>query len=250
MNKHGFCRFVLLVAVAIGLTACQGRRFEPSWLVNKLRVLAIQSDHPELRPTQTTTLRALVSSDKPVTYEWEWCPLDTRAENYFECALTQEEIDDLIASSVPDGFDPTLIPFEELNRGTEAEVPLAYPAPQPLLLGLCEGIRDAFEGEDVPEELSTAIPTLFCEDGLRVSIRMRVSTEDDEIVAAKRLNIWLASEQDQDVNPGVEEIQIRPHDPDDRGDLVAAGHDWVADTATGEWHTCLLYTSPSPRDED
>ena len=227
-----FFRTALLLGIVFGLSACQGRQFEPYWLVNKLRVLGIQSDLPELRPGDTTNIFVQSSFlTIPSVTNGEWCPFDTQPGNGFECPLTQEEL----LETVPDDIPAGLIQFEDFDRGTDPEMTLPYPAPQPILAALCQGLQDALSGDDVPDEIAAALPSFNCADGLDVSVRLKVSDGEDEIIASKRINLWLESDQDQDVNPVVEEMQIRLNDPDkDRATVLAAGHDWASDN---DWVT-------------
>ncbi len=252
-------RAVWIVAIiSLVATACQGRRFEPSWSISKFRLFGIKATPPELRPTQNTTLSALVDApnDGPVSYRWEWCPFRTSAANYYECPISQEELEEQITGNLPDDIPPELFAFPDFDRGSEPTAEFEYPFPQPLLVAFCEAInQQAAEVGEENEELAGALPTFDCDEKYDVSFRVIVRNSDqpvtDEIlenlgdqdpnevlVGSKKVSLWLGSENPQDMNPTLNAIEIRPKYTADYDTLRDAGHEWVdeIEDPEGDWY--------------
>lgn len=234
------------VIVAVALTACVGRRFEPSSVVSKFRVLGMQADPPELRPSDTTTVRLLTSvpDGAPLHYRWDWCPFTTSGGNYFACPISQEDL--------ADGGLP--FNFPDFDLGTEDHATLSYPIPQPILVAFCEAIAEAVADAADDSKYAAVVPQLSCAENYEISVRVIASidgpvtdamvanlADQDQskvIVASKRVSLWLDSENEQDINPRVEELQIRPLRLQDKALLLNAGHDWVAGINTAkDWAT-------------
>ena len=248
----------LAVAVSVALTACQGRRFEPSWSVSDFRVLGISAEPPEVRPGGSTTLRALTyAPDGEVSYRWEWCPFETSSSDLYACPLTHEELEAQIAENLPDNVPADLFSLPDFDLGTEPEVTLEYPLPQPLLLAFCEALKQqAAEALEGNEELAGALPTATCDEGYDVSVRLvarnaaEPATDEmlenlleqdpgEVIVASKKVTLWLQSENDQDLNPIHSGVEIRPKYEEDLEMLRDAGHEWVANIEDTEddWYS-------------
>ncbi len=220
--KHFFLLSLISFSVACG------ERFEPFSLVNSTRVMAIQSSEPEVRPGEETVLSALVfvPPGKDVTYAWDWCPFRTNAVDKFECPFTQEELIELISENLPDGTPMVNIPLEDFDLGSGQTATLKYPAPQPFLQAICNGIQEA--AVDAAEDLAINIPVVSCEDGYEISVRLVVTGNGKTETAAKRVNLWLGGEQPKDTNPKVSDIRIRPKE-EDKQTLIDAGHTWVSE---------------------
>lgn len=249
--------WVLVVAVST-LAACQGRRFEPSWSISKFRIMGIQAEPPEVRPGGATTLSALACApdDGPISYRWEWCPFQTFSNDLYACPITQEELEEQIEGSLPPGVPRELFEFPDFDLGTEPTATLPYPFPQPLLVAFCEALREQIaEAGEENEELAGALPTVNCEEGYDVSVRLVVRNDEDPatdemienfvdqdqnelILASKKVTLWLQSENEQDINPQFLGIEIRPRHEEDREELVAAGHEWVEsiDDFSEDWY--------------
>ncbi len=239
-------KYILLMVFVVLAGACQGERFEPFSLVNKVRILAVKSSSPELLPNKETELSALVYIPEGVnaTYKWEWCPFRTNAVDEFKCPLTKEELLDLIAKNAPDDGPMFNIPLEDFDLGTGEKATLKYPAPQIFLLAICQGIQNA--AKDAGEDLAINIPTIDCKDGYEISIRLTIEEKGKKHIASKRVNLWLGSQQTQDLNPKVREIRIRPKRRNKQM-LLDAGHDWVAEIEDFEkdWYV-LPEDEPTP----
>lgn len=114
------------------------RDLSPSWRVDKLRILAIQVDPPELAPGETASVRALlVDPDATVdSTVWSWC--DEATVSDFGCPVD------------PSVFSGDLTPQELLERGVIGIEPFWLPtitAQESWLDGL-QG-RDRLEGVNV-----------------------------------------------------------------------------------------------------
>jgi len=244
----------LWVVVAVLVLGCQGRRFEPAWSISKFRIMGIQAEPPEVRPNGATTLAAVsyAPDDGPVSYRWEWCPFQTIAADHYACPITQEELESQIADALPPGVPPGLFDFPDFDLGTEPTATLPYPFPQPLLVAFCEALRQAIaEAGEENEQLAGALPVVNCEEGYDVSVRLVVRNDEEPatdemlddlvaqdqnelIVASKKVTLWLASENEQDINPVHVGLEIRPRHSADVEMLIEAGHAWVDTLETGD----------------
>ncbi len=248
----------VLVIVALVGTACQGRRFEPAASVSKFRLLGVSAEPPEVRPGGATTLEALtfVPDDGPISYRWEWCPFTTSASDLYACPITQEEMEEALQAAADEGIPPQLLEFPPFDLGTEPTATLPYPFLQPVLVAFCEGIQAQLaEAAEENEALAGALPTFNCDETYDVSVRLVVRNSDepvtdeilenlveqpkeDVIVAKKRVALWLGSENEQDANPVITAVDIRPANEDDLDILRDAGHDWVdtIDDLDEDWY--------------
>lgn len=91
------------------------RDLPPQWQVDKLRILAIQADPPEIAPGGTATLSALLVDPDATTglTVWAWCDASTATD--FGCPLDPTRIDpggdreELFAQGIA-GIEPILAP--------------------------------------------------------------------------------------------------------------------------------------------
>jgi hypothetical protein len=140
--------------LALLLTACPigNNRFPkpvdltPGWLVDKLRVLAIRADPPEIRPGETATFEALVIDPDGTAGATIWiaCPPEDDDGVGFGCGLDgefdfTEATPDELAEAGFIGFEPVLQP--------------RFLAPPDTLDGLDE--REAAEGVYVLVQVAT-----------------------------------------------------------------------------------------------
>jgi len=127
----------------LGLSACvlnnnaypRPRDLSPGWRVDKLRLLAIQAEPPELAPGQTATLRALLIDPDDTVGTTVWVACDQEQSTDFGCPFD------------PSGLSQDLTP-EQLAElgviGVEPLFPPAYTATEDDLEGLNE--RERLEG--------------------------------------------------------------------------------------------------------
>jgi hypothetical protein len=112
-----------LIALTLATGACtlnadkypRPRDLSPGWRVDKLRILAIQSEPPEIAPGETAALRALlVDPDETIEATvWVWCPGEVATD--FGCPID------------PSAFDPDLTPEELAERGVIGVEPFWAP---------------------------------------------------------------------------------------------------------------------------
>ncbi len=258
-----------LLFVLLSTSLSCGPDFDPYWKVDRLRILGIQADPVIARPMEPTTLRAEVwAPDDPIDYQWSWCPLRLSAQDEYRCPI---DADDFAQWIDEDDFDDD--PFD---LGDESEATFTNPFEPDEVQAFCEAIQAAILDAAGDQALAEFLPGGDCSDGYEVSIRLAVSTDSKELVAAKRFRLWAGGDEPNE-NPSIEGIQFRPDDPDDAQRLAEdfdwpidpdAPHDehWVdsdLDTPLSvppdlalEWRTLidpdsvLTYTPPTPRGSD
>lgn len=237
-----------MVLAAAGLLGACTPEFDPFWRITDFRVLAIKSSEPQLRPGETATLEALTSSSEPIEYAWEWCPFRTSAGDRFECPFTRDELEEIIVEQsdgqIPEDFD---LPIPDFDLGNEAQAQLDYPGSEPLLRAYCESLQGFLT--DAPEALENLVPTVDCDRGFEITVRLVARSGDKEIVSGKRLAIWLEPRDgitpDQtNENPVVSAIEIRPRSESDARFLREEGIEWVVDPSAPKdtWWTPLADT--------
>lgn len=200
---------IALVCLAVGLVASAcGPEFAPYNEVSDFRVLAVRADIPWLAQGQVATLDALVytpSPDDEVTYQWSWCPFPTSSSDGNECALTQEELQEIVDEAVaqipdiPEGVTFQVPPFD---LGTEPSVQFPYPAPAPFIEGLCQQLQN----QDLPDFVS--LPD--CSKGLPVSVRLVAKSGDKEIITVKEVQLVYEPGGEQNQNPVINDVVAKP----------------------------------------
>lgn len=139
MSTPRLARSAWIATLALTLAGCpignnkyaKPKDLSPSWRIDKLRVLAVRADPPEILPGETATFTALVTDPdgESGAIVWLACPPDDNGGIGFGCSIdpsfdfTNATPDDLAAA----GF----IGFEPL-------IPAVYTAPADLLDGLDE----------------------------------------------------------------------------------------------------------------
>ncbi len=184
-------------AAVLCVAGCE-QSFDPYAEVRGLRVLAIGSTLPDVRPTETATIEALVTTD--ATYQWSWCPLPFSGPNEEECPISEVDLAALIASS---GSTAEAPPYD---LGTEAQIEFQHTIPPELLAGVCAQIA-----ESLPE----GIPAPPCDGLFSVSIRVVVTSGEQVIAATRELGLLYAEERQPNINPSIVggEISVRGAPP-------------------------------------
>ena len=202
------CAALLL---SLGTQLSCGEAFAPYWRIEKYRVMAIQSDPVLLKSGESATLSVLDydPQGRDVSYEWSWCPFRTSAQDNYTCPFTKEELIEQIRASAPDQSGPplnfgALLPDFEL--GSDPTASLRYPGNQQIINGLCESIQGFLAQQD--EGLAQQIGVTNCDRGYEVSIRLIARAGNEQIVTAKRLNLYTGGFDDNE-NPDVGGVQIR-----------------------------------------
>jgi hypothetical protein len=183
----------MIARITVALTALLGGcgdDFDPYYLVNGPRILAIGAEPPALLDGETAALSALVVAPDPAasfTYRWSWCPLPTNGAGNFACAVSEEQL-----GEVP-GFD--------LGAGATAE--LGYPGSRESVVALCESVR----ARGVPEfgvELS-------CDRSIPIQIKLEISDGVETVVGVKSVDLVLAAgdgDGDRNHNPSIGQMQV------------------------------------------
>jgi hypothetical protein len=203
--------FVLFGSVLFGAGAC-GPDFDPYWKVNKFRLLAVKADPVTLDEGDTASLSAAVydPGGDDIDYQWEWCPFRVSVQNRYECPVTVDQINEMVAEQAPEGQStPPPLPDDFFDLGDGAVAQFRYPLSREMIFGFCQSIVDsiAAAGEDSP--LGAQLPVIDCAEGFEVSIRLVVSTPDDEIVARKRLVLVTSPQTPINLNPDAVGMGIR-----------------------------------------
>lgn len=185
---HIFLMFCLL---GVSLLGCR-ESFDEETIIDKLRVLSIQSSVPEVLPGETFTVEALVVDDDlsegEITYSWELCAFLQGPRTGYAC-------------------EPTLTFFRSTTRVFE----VTYRSDlQPLIVQACE--RQAEAAEFVPE----GIPLPNCDEGFPAQVRLTVRQEatGEELTALKVVYFALAEEDPQgearNINPSIVGLRVDP----------------------------------------
>ncbi len=192
--------FLLTAGCVIGSGKYPRPRDLPtSTLVDRLRVLAVRSDPPEIRPGDTATFSALVVDPTGTipTVVWAACPPDQSSG--FGCAV------DL------GGFDPATADLATLQEagiiGIQPGFEPAYTAPQGLLDTLAEDERA--EGVNVTVQVAAFPPEAFQDADAELDFN---AVE----VAYKRLVVSEAETPNQNPDVGgftVDGGQVAPSEP-------------------------------------
>lgn len=135
------------------------------------RVLGIRATPPSLRPGESSTLDALVTSDA-TSYRWSWCPVPfgTAAE----CPVDEATLRAAIAAS-GSNVDPP--PYD---LGTAATARFEHVIDPAALAGFCAAIAE--------RELPEGVTPPRCNGEFDISVRATVAA-DTEIVAERKLGL-------------------------------------------------------------
>ena len=239
-------RISLCAAIAAaGVLSC-GPDFEPYWKINELRVMAIKADPAVAKPFEPVTLRPLIHApdDQPLEYDWSWCPFRVSAQDDFQCPVSDEELQGLLAElegseNSDDGSDSsTGVGDDFFDLGDQEEAIFVNPFEADEVRQFCETIRaEVIEQFDDPE-MAGFLPGGDCSDGYEITVRLQVSSEDDSVTASKRFLLWAGADQYNE-NPVIQDMQLRPYKESDLYKLrdqvqwpVSAGADhddqWVS----------------------
>jgi hypothetical protein len=230
--RHLASILVPVVLFASLLAGGCGPDFDPYWRVNTFRVLAIKAEPPTLGEGEQTTLSVLDHNPDgvEVDYRWQWCPMRASAQDRYECPLGVDEVNEMLREQAPEGQSvPELPPdFFELGEGPTAR--FDYPTSEAQVRAFCDAIVEAVleAGEDSP--LGERLPVLDCSRGFEISVRLVATSDDEEIVARKRLLLKTGPETPRNDNPRLTDIDIKLANPNDV-DKVIDQLPWVAHLA-------------------
>lgn len=171
---------------------CSGNEFAPYGRLTSLRVLAIRSEPVAPAPGESTTLSALLyvpRGQSEPELEWSWCPFAGSSADGYPCLVEERDLQQLTGALEPPALD--------LGTGSTVTFQNAFPAP--VLQGLCAGVL----GVDV-------IPN--CEGGFPVQIKLRVTTEEDEVMAVRKLRLRPDAETGSNTNPELQGVSVKVED--------------------------------------
>ena len=159
------------LACALVLTACSSD-FAPYSELDRLRILAVQSDPATPMPGETTVLSALAfapTGESP-SYHWSWCPVPAQASQSYACPLDQVAANQVF-SAVVDPSGGRVVP--SLDLGTSPTASLSNPFPVAALAALCA----------VGLESQGFAHALDCEGGYPIMVTVDVSTASSSLRA-------------------------------------------------------------------
>lgn len=183
------------------LVGCGGE-FDSFTQLDKLRILAMAADDPELQPGEVTQLRSLVRAEPDggqVSYHWDWCPLQGFSQNEYACPLTQQDLDEL-ASEL--GMEAP-----SLSLGDSAEVEFGYDFAG-LLQIYCQLTTQLQEQGELPD----GFEVLECDGQQEITLRLEVTQPDGgRVVAIKRMVLRYEAAQEPEAinqNPAISGVRV------------------------------------------
>lgn len=212
---------LLMLMAGAGLLACSADDFTPYKEIDRLRVLAVAADRPWLRPSETTTVSALVvqarDDEAPITYDWSWCPLTKGAEDGYECALRREDLQQQIDMTV----GPGLIEVPSFDLGSTSSVAFGFDLPAAFFEGACDALRS----QDIPGDF-VSLPD--CDGTFPITVRLEIADDDESVTAIKEIVlVYDDAINDVNRNPLIRDVRFfrtsdteTPIDPDDDGLVV------------------------------
>jgi hypothetical protein len=213
MNLH---HHLLVLATSVSLASCGafGDDDEPYEKLDKLRVLAMRSEPPDLSVGETATLSANVyePEERALNYEWSWCPSRADSAAAFECNISEDELQRAWTASGLDGSPPAY------DLGTDSEAQLTHVLTPALVTALCQA-------PTLDPRIEAA-----CFRGLEASIKLTVRSSEAELTAIKSVVLLLgdATDAERNTNPASDfDLTLRDRDGDlvvESGEPLQAGH--------------------------
>ena len=216
------------LALIAFLPACLSELPQPS-KIDKLRVLAVAADRPEVLPGETIELTALVVGEaaEDISYDWRACLLPEQGRGFFsggsESGASGGHSYSLESVGTCHGlaeFDPEAV--IDLGTGPSATLTL----PEDLLSDEVIGEVYGLGAADLPEIVLLALRMVA---GVNFTVSLRVKSGDEVVNAFKRINISLSPEPN--ANPTNAAFTLR------EGEEVYAGPEEGTPATPG---SCLL----------
>ena len=154
----------LLFALVCG---CAGEEFDPFNRLTSLRVLAIKSEPVTPGPGEATTLSSLLyvpEDQSEPELAWSWCPFPGSPDEGYPCETDEHSLGEL----------GEVLQLPPLELGTGATATLENTLDPEIASLFCQGEADA-----------SALP--YCDEGFPVQVKLRVKTDQDEVVAVRKL---------------------------------------------------------------
>jgi hypothetical protein len=171
----------------------------PSQL-DRLRVLAIAADPPDLVPGESATLSALVFTpeDRAVDYAWSWCPVEVEIDTELSCPIDEALWAELWASAGLAGDAPAY----DLGSAETAMIQPQFEADS--ALRLCQAINQLGQRAESAR--------IACVDGFEANVVLRARAGGDEEIAVKSVPFLPDGTPDEarNHNPGpLGEVSVR-----------------------------------------
>ena len=187
-----------LAVVLLFVAGCGGTYDDNDSVVDRLRVLGVQADPPEIAPGETTTLSALVAdprgNGRTISYEWSLCT-DYEASEDFELAC------DVDGNLLPLGTGETLewtAPLDSLTIANPLQAPILLevraggskhyalkrvlvsdnPSPEgnpDIAYIAVDGVSDIAAGGDIPADWDGRATVVVDVNGLSAGLNVYVS---------------------------------------------------------------------------
>tara|TARA_R110002096_G_scaffold436061_1_gene666643 strand:- start:32084 stop:33022 length:939 start_codon:yes stop_codon:yes gene_type:complete len=219
-------RLPIIAIAALSLWGCADE-FSDYNQVDKLRVLAIRAEPPDLLFEDETTLEALVVGDDVASYEWSWCPFSFSDSFEGECPVPEEEFRQLVADLGGEEDPPPYL------LGTGASQPYKNLIPPALLDLFCTqlGEIELPEGFEIPP----------CNGRFEISLRLAVQGQGGEsIVTTTHLSLIYEDGLVPNQNPTITggEMSVRGAPPfafsEDTVTMVARDVEYAVDVVVPE----------------
>ena len=233
----------LVLAAIVTLAGCGADDSDRYEKLDRLRVLAIRSEPPDLNVGETATLSANVYEPvgRELHYEWSWCPSRADAAAAFGCNISEQELQQAWQTATLGGTPPTY------DLGTNSEAQVAHVLTPSLVTALCQT-------PDLDPRVAEA-----CFAGLKASIQLKIRSSEEELTALKSVSLLMGEAPDaaRNTNPTSNfDLTVRDNEGDvvvEYGQPLRAGHRYtvVADVDAGVAESFTPPTragEPAPRE--
>lgn len=224
-------RWVLATSVLIAGCGEDTDRYET---LDRLRVLAIRSEAPDLAVGETATLSARVYTPTPgpLSYEWSWCPSSGDGDVAFACNIPEGELARAWIAAALDGEPPTYA------LGTESEAKLTHLLTPELVTALCQA-------PNLEERIRTA-----CFEGFEASVQLTVRSDEAQLTAIKSVPLVMDQNAERNRNPP-SDFGLSVSDKEgggviEEGEPLRAGHQYIVTADVDE--SAAESFMPAPRE--
>ena len=205
-------RVILWLTAASLIWGCTPDFPDPT-RIDKLRVLAIGADRPEVVPGETVELSALVVTvdDADITYEWKACPLREQGRGSFGGGSgTAASGGGSYELDSPGTCHDLELVAPELVQDLGGKVTAKVTIPEDILSDASISGYYGFGAEGLPPLVLDAVRMI---SGVNYTIGLRVRSGDQVVDAFKRINVSLSPEPNS--NPENLAFEMREADSGD-----------------------------------
>jgi hypothetical protein len=176
--------------------------FEPYNHLAGFRMLAVRAEPPDLAPSSTATLSALlfVPDQRPVSYDWSWCPFTAGPEQGYACAFTRDELQ----KAVDQRLGPGAVTIPQYALGATSTVTYAYTLPPALYQGICQASASMM--------LPSFVTLPDCAAAFPINIELKVKTGTQAINAVKQVNLKYDAGAPRNSNPRIASAYVASKD--------------------------------------